>query len=843
MAAKIKDGLFIGDEETSQSEIFINDNKISNLINLSGREVPNVWASHGLVYLTYNWEDRPDYRLFSGHEDSILTDIIEFVDVSIAHGISVLMFSKKGTGRAAVAACLYLMVKYRWGFEKSYDYVYSKKPDIDLNKGFIQQMFALDMKLVASRQKAYALKHGIENTFKIEPNMTINDIAAMLPSTEAKRWNSWDPSYVLTPNSTTTDSRPVTQDNIEEVVTWQKYAEPVMSALRKKDQIVVKVMLNKTKGNLRALDDAEEELVLIFSFINAKNTISTLPGPYYNAYEVQKQFTLRFDSVVFEEDVNWFPTSPSSSRYTYAPKGILKGVQRPLLTAASKQPSTSDMSQHKPISNNNNSNTGSTSGARDDKHTMSPPHVGLANPRNSIEIRSTKTNTAPPPVADDDLLKYVGISSAAQSKDDGNNGHYSSNNNAAASSNVAPPKRTTPASAAYEDKSANPPANAAEYDRKPMTAEERLRKLMADMERQKPANTSSTASSARSGNSNSNTGGTRGSSNNAVNDNNAGGGAPSLYDLANMQVHASSATAAPANAAGGRGGPTGPAGYGTASGRGASHSNQDFAMEDFDEDDDLDDPLAAFDVPTSHAASNRGGSSSTATGPSSTSAGGKTGALRARHDILANTTSGTGSTSRTGTNSMPAGGRSSSLNNTTGGSRPQAWGTSSSGGVSNRYASPSSVRSSGTNNVPSSNSSIASQGSDARVGSGGGSGGAYVGSGTTSGTQVYRYVFLSHCHCRCRCVYLMSGYCCCCCSHGSPAPNNRPATGGGLSSSGARRSTTGTTTGSGGRGASSSNNSVGSMGSNGLNGVYGTGLGGSSGPSGRFSPAPSPSTA
>ena len=38
MAAKIKDGLFVGDEDTSMSEVFINDNKISNLINLSGME-------------------------------------------------------------------------------------------------------------------------------------------------------------------------------------------------------------------------------------------------------------------------------------------------------------------------------------------------------------------------------------------------------------------------------------------------------------------------------------------------------------------------------------------------------------------------------------------------------------------------------------------------------------------------------------------------------------------------------------------------------------------------------------------------------------------------------------
>jgi protein-tyrosine phosphatase len=47
----------------------------------------------------------------------------------------VLLFSRRGTGRCAVAMCAYLMYKYHWGFEKSYDFVYSKKPDIDINKG------------------------------------------------------------------------------------------------------------------------------------------------------------------------------------------------------------------------------------------------------------------------------------------------------------------------------------------------------------------------------------------------------------------------------------------------------------------------------------------------------------------------------------------------------------------------------------------------------------------------------------------------------------------------------------------------------------------------------------
>ena len=47
MAAKIKDGLFIGDAETSQDPEFLELNKINSLINLAGREIPNVWAAHG----------------------------------------------------------------------------------------------------------------------------------------------------------------------------------------------------------------------------------------------------------------------------------------------------------------------------------------------------------------------------------------------------------------------------------------------------------------------------------------------------------------------------------------------------------------------------------------------------------------------------------------------------------------------------------------------------------------------------------------------------------------------------------------------------------------------------
>ena len=97
MAAKIKDGLFIGDAATSQDPEFLELNKICNLVNLAGAEIPNIWAAHGefwksrltadysiagLVYLTFNWENAPDFSLFDTH-DEILHEIASFIDMSL----------------------------------------------------------------------------------------------------------------------------------------------------------------------------------------------------------------------------------------------------------------------------------------------------------------------------------------------------------------------------------------------------------------------------------------------------------------------------------------------------------------------------------------------------------------------------------------------------------------------------------------------------------------------------------------------------------------------------------------------------------------------------------------
>lgn len=742
MAAKIKDGLFIGDAETSQSEVFINDNKISNLINVAGRDVPNVWASHGLVYLTYNWEDRPDYRLLTGHEDSILTDIVEFIDVSISHGISVLIFSKRGTGRCIIAACLYLMMKYRWGFEKSYDYVFSKKPDVDLNKGFIQQMFALDMKLLASRQKAYALKHGIDNGFRIEPNMTINDIAAMLPVNEAKRWNSWDPSYILNPNASSTSSTtspnsrsdvadPVGMNKLiesEENVHWFKYGDSVIQTVKKKDYNIMKSIFLKQKINTRALDDMEEELVLIFSFINSKNTITSLPGPYHNAIDIPKNFKLKFDQVVFEEDINWFPPAANMK---FVPKGILKGGKLQYIT-----PSTSAANQERSQKIRDEKESSMSSSSAGVRSSMERPSSASRNDplRSSIGSNSGSAGVGTSSGSavgfkdgnTDDLYKFVGMS--AQPKDA--MGGMPTSSSSSAPRSREDKKADTNMRSSYDPESksslSSSQGQSGQQANTALSAEERLRKLMADMQKQsyfpehlKPPSQSQPQQSFSSSTSQASKTTTVDPyySTNATSTSSTA--APSLYDLANMHV-------APASA-----------GDAKEVAFIEEALSKDYATS-IDLDDNLaystnmsgapaGDPLAAFEI-------NRLSGKNLS---SSSSGGAGSGAMRARHDILNSTTT---PSSRAGP--PPVVGRTATSRQawTSSSAQPSASTSTPTRGSSAgnpRYASPN-VRSSqnnATSNV-SSNYSVTSVGSNTSNNSS--LPNSFVGAGSTSSAKVYR---------------------------------------------------------------------------------------------------------
>ena len=296
MAAKVFDGFFLGDSETSMDAEFLDLNKISRLVNVASQEISNVWAGHGFVYDNYNWEDQPEYLVFPAMEkDRALQNLVEFIDVSLKKGESVLVFSLRGTSRSVFAACAYLMYKYNWGFEKSYDFLLSKKSDIHINQGFVQQLFCLERKLFARRQIT---------------DPALLQVDTDLVKKEILRRREWDPVYLHIP-----------ENNPEE-------------SARRAARIALTTVRVTLPGELD--DDNEgDELLLINSFLNSKNTLTVLPGPYMDAYNVAKNFKLRFNSVVQEEDIHMFPTNPSAPNMK-AKFGILKRRKRPQSVAVKR---------------------------------------------------------------------------------------------------------------------------------------------------------------------------------------------------------------------------------------------------------------------------------------------------------------------------------------------------------------------------------------------------------------------------------------------------------------------------------------------------------------------------
>lgn len=151
-----------------------------------------------------------------GELDAI-EDLAEFIDLSLRHGVSVLLFSARGVGRCVAAAVVYLMHKYRWGFGKAVQYVYAKKPDAALNDGFAKQLQAIDRLLQSAR---------------IGPMSGRSEHQSRI---DAMRLTEWDPSYLLT-----------TRVNVPSKLS----------------------------------DYDNDELILLNGYLNGRVTISSLPGPY-----------------------------------------------------------------------------------------------------------------------------------------------------------------------------------------------------------------------------------------------------------------------------------------------------------------------------------------------------------------------------------------------------------------------------------------------------------------------------------------------------------------------------------------------------------------------------------
>lgn len=174
-AIKIKDGLFIGDEMAAQDLEFVVANKVTRVINCSGRQIPNHWEPIGVIYMTFFWGDD---GMWINHDRKALYEIMaattkeifDFIEETLEKSESVLVHSARGQSRASAVIAIYMMKKYRWTLLKTLEFLNSRRPDLEIRANFIQQlnMFETYLTKCGLGPRTQDWNEISDNTFYIE---------------------------------------------------------------------------------------------------------------------------------------------------------------------------------------------------------------------------------------------------------------------------------------------------------------------------------------------------------------------------------------------------------------------------------------------------------------------------------------------------------------------------------------------------------------------------------------------------------------------------------------------------------------------------------------------------
>lgn len=119
---------------------FVVANKVTHVINCSGKHVGNHWEQLGVVYLTFFWLDSENQVLFDPGQDKTTKQIFDFIEQAQKKSESVLVHSVRGQSRAASVLACFLMRKYRWSMIKTLEFLNSRRPELEIKASFIQQL-------------------------------------------------------------------------------------------------------------------------------------------------------------------------------------------------------------------------------------------------------------------------------------------------------------------------------------------------------------------------------------------------------------------------------------------------------------------------------------------------------------------------------------------------------------------------------------------------------------------------------------------------------------------------------------------------------------------------------
>jgi hypothetical protein len=180
--SKIRDGIFVGDYNAGSNVDIINQFKISHILNVSGKPLSYDYEELELKYLSLNWPENPSEKNSNIISEKDISNIISFIDDSYVNGEGLFGFSLNGKNRICVVVILYLMKKFKWPFKKCYDYVSTKKKDIDINNFYQKKLKDIEIKIfgknnIIDDEKLFWNEEGItDNNELIMKNTYMNEV-------------------------------------------------------------------------------------------------------------------------------------------------------------------------------------------------------------------------------------------------------------------------------------------------------------------------------------------------------------------------------------------------------------------------------------------------------------------------------------------------------------------------------------------------------------------------------------------------------------------------------------------------------------------------------------------
>lgn len=127
----IIDNIYLGDFRAADSLQTLNNNNITHIINCA-YNLPNKFPET-IKYYNLNLEDIPSQNIIQKAENA-------YKYIKDNSNNNILIHCVFGASRSGATVMYYLMKEKKWTFDKSYEYIKSKRSALKLNQGFEQQL-------------------------------------------------------------------------------------------------------------------------------------------------------------------------------------------------------------------------------------------------------------------------------------------------------------------------------------------------------------------------------------------------------------------------------------------------------------------------------------------------------------------------------------------------------------------------------------------------------------------------------------------------------------------------------------------------------------------------------